>query len=128
MTIKEIYHLRHIKTVGFNTSRKRVIEQLLSQRGECTYTAVYSALRDELDRISAEEQQMNIEMNALLREELSRLGMNPQIAEKVFLYPKARIFDCCEGMGWFVSKCLDSIQEVEAQQNILRKVNAENED
>lgn len=127
MTVKEIYHLRHIKTVGFNTSRKRVIEQLLSQRGECTYTAVYSALRDELDRISAEEQQMNIEMNALLREELSRLGMAPQIAEKVFLYPKARIFDCYEGMGWFVSQCLDCNQEIKEQQNILRKVGMNND-
>lgn len=127
MTVKEIYHLRHIKTVGFNTSRKRVIEQLLSQRSECTYTAVYSALRDELDRISAEEQQMNIEMNALLREELSRLGMDPQIAEKVFLYPKARIFDCCEGMGWFVSQCLDCNQEIKEQQNILRKVGMNND-
>lgn len=127
MTVKEIYHLRHIKTVGFNTSRKRVIEQLLSQRSECTYTAVYSALQDELDRISAEEQQMNIEMNALLREELSRLGMDPQIAEKVFLYPKARIFDCCEGMGWFVSQCLDCNQEIKEQQNILRKVGMNND-
>lgn len=103
-----------------------MIKQLLAQRYECTYTAVYAALRDELDRISAEEQQMNVEMNALLQKELSHLGLNPQIAEKVFLYPKCYIYDCCVGMGWFVSKCLDSMQEVKAQQKILREVGNEN--
>lgn len=70
---------------------------------------------------------MNIEMNALLREELSHMGIDSQIAEKVFLYPKARIFDCCEGMGWFVSMCLDCKQEIKEQQHILRKVGLDNE-
>lgn len=127
MSINEIFRLRHTKSVGFNAARKRVIEQLLAQRYECTYTAVYAALRDELDRISADEQQMNIEMNALLREKLSHMGIDSQIAEKVFLYPKARIFDCCEGMGWFVSMCLDCKQEIKEQQHILRKVGLNNE-
>ena len=128
MSINEIFRLRKQKSDGFNAVRGRVIKQLLTQRYECTYTAVYAALRDELERVLAEEREMNEEMNALLQEELSRMGFNPQIAEKVFLYPKVNMYDCCSGMGWFVSKCLDSIEEVEAQKNILRKVGIEDED
>ena len=96
MTVREIYRLRHQKAVGFNRARSRVIEQLVAQRGECTDTAIFAALRDEL-------------------------------AEGVFLHPKARIYDCCEGIGWFVSKSLDSPQEVKAQQNVLRKAGIEND-
>lgn len=127
MTINEIFRLRKQKTDGFNAVRGRVIKQLLAQRYECTYTAVYAALRDELERVSAEEREMNEEMNVRLREELLRLQINPRDAEKVFLYPKVNMYDCCSGMGWFVSKCLDSVEEVEAQKNILRKVGIEND-
>ena len=55
MTVREIYRLRHQKAVGFNRARSRVIEQLVAQRGECTDTAIFAALRDELARITADE-------------------------------------------------------------------------
>lgn len=127
MTVREIYRLRHQKAVGFNRARSRVIEQLVAQRGECTDTAIFAALRDELARITADEAQMNAEMNTLLRASLADMGIDTQIAEGVFLHPKARIYDCCEGIGWFVSKSLDSTQEVKAQQNVLRKAGIEND-
>ena len=74
MTVREIYRLRHQKAVGFNRARSRVIEQLVAQRGECTDTAIFAALRDELARITADEAQMNAEMNTLLRASLADMG------------------------------------------------------
>lgn len=127
MTVREIYRLRHQKAVGFNRACSRVIEQLVAQRGECTDTAIFAALRDELTRITADEAQMNAEMNTLLRASLADMGIDTQIAERVFLHPKAHIYDCCEGIGWFASKSLDSPQEVKAQQNVLRKAGIEND-
>ena len=127
MTVREIYRLRHQKAVGFNRARSRVIEQLVAQRGECTDTAIFAALRDELARITADEAQMNAEMNTLLRASLADMGIDPQIAEKVFLYPKAHTYACCYGVGWYVTGCYDSPKEIADQNYILRKVNAENE-
>ena len=80
MTVREIYRLRYQRTSGFNRIRSRVIERLLSQHGECTDTAIFAALRDELARITADEAQMNAEMNTLLRASLADMGIDPQIA------------------------------------------------
>ena len=106
MTVREIYRLRHQKAVGFNRARSRVIEQLVAQRGECTDTAIFAALRDELARITADEAQMNAEMNTLLRASLADMGIDTQIAEGVFLHRRRAFMIVVRVSGGLYQKVL----------------------